>query len=229
MQLAVVSAHAQTQITSCGTIIKQPGEYVLANDLSCSGDGIIIGNNAKGVVVQLGGHRITGSSSPQRAGIRVQTGAGARIAGPGLITNYTAGFGVLLLSGSVDVSAVTCTGNDVGFFFSSGRAVVHSNIANNNVDGFYTSAEGDLTDNLATGNTQDGIATLARQRIRFFHNTAAFNGRYGIAALEHSTGKDIGFNTALNNAGYDLFDGNSECQNAWADNSSGTSKGPCAR
>lgn len=228
LQLAVASAHGQNQITSCGTSITAPGEYVLANDLTnCPGSGIIIGGNTKGVVLNLAGHRISGSASPQTAGIKIQSGASARIAGPGIISSYTSGFGVLLASGSVEVSGVTCTGNDVGFYLSNGRATVHGNIATTNVDGFYMVASGELTDNLASGNSQDGIFTANRQRAQFLHNTAVFNGRYGIAAAQFSSDKDIISNTALNNVGYDLFDGNGTCQNRWVDNTFGTSKGPC--
>jgi hypothetical protein len=228
LQLTVVSAQGQNQITHCLTFITAPGDYVLANDLvNCSADGIIIGGNADGVVLHLAGYQITGSSSARRAGIRVQSGAHARIMGPGIIRNYTAGFGILLVSGRVEVTGVTSTGNDVGFYFTGGRAMVHGNIATNNVDGFYMVATGELTDNLASGNSQDGIFTGARERAQFLHNTAVFNGRYGIAADRDSSGKDIISNTALNNLGYDLFDGNRDCQNRWVDNTFGTSKGPC--
>jgi hypothetical protein len=228
LQLAVVSAQGQNQITRCGTFITAPGEYVLANDLTnCSGDGIVIGGNTKGVLLSLAGHQITGSTSPRSAGIKIQSGAGARIVGPGVISSYTAGFGVLLVSGSVEVTGVTCTGNDVGFYLTGGRAMVHGNIANNNVDGFYMVATGEFTDNLASGNSQDGIVTTARQRIQLLHNTSVFNGRYGIEAGQYSSDKDIISNTALNNVSHDLFDGNSDCRNRWVDNTFGTSKGPC--
>lgn len=228
LQLAFVSAQGQNQISRCGTSITAPGEYVLANDLTnCSGSGIIIGNNTKGVVLSLAGHQITGSTSPQTAGIKIQSGASARIAGPGIISNYTAGFGVLLASGTVEVSGVTCTGNEVGFYFTNGEARVHGNLATNNVDGFYVLASGELTDNLASGNSQDGIFAASRQQAQFLHNTTVFNGRYGIAAAQFSSDKDIISNTALNNVSYDLFDGNSTCHNRWVDNTFGTSKGPC--
>jgi len=227
LQLAVVPAHGQTQITRCGTIITTSGQYVLANDLNCSSFGIIIGNNVNNVVIHLARHNITGSSGAQKAGIKIQSGAHARIVGPGVIRNYTDGFGVLLASGNVEVTAVTCTGNDVGFFFSNGRAVVHGNIATNNLDGFYMSAAGELTDNLASGNSQDGIFTTATERIQVMHNTAAFNGRYGIGAARDSRNKDIVSNTALDNVSYDLFEDNRECQNRWIDNTFGTANRPC--
>jgi len=230
LQLAVVSAQGQTQITRCGTFITTPGQYVLANDLTnCSGDGIIIGGNAKDVVVSLANHRISGSPSAnvRTAGIKIQSGASALISGPGVISNYKAGFGVLLASGSVDISGVTCTGNDVGFYFSGGVAVAHGNIANNNVDGFYAS-RGELTNNLATGNSQDGFVAYTPDRSQLLNNTAAFNGRYGIVALQNSGNKDIVSNTALDNGDYDLFEDNSgQCKSAWVDNVFGTASPSC--
>lgn len=226
--LAAVSAQGQTQITRCGTFILKPGNYVLVNDLTnCQADGIIIGGNSKDIVLNLAGHQITGSATAQRAGIKIQSGAHALIAGPGVIRNYTAGYGISLISGSVEITGVTCTGNDVGFYLHGGTAMVHSNIANNNVDGFYMVATGELNDNLATGNTQDGIFTGVSERATFQHNTAAFNGRYGMVADRDASNKDIIFNTSLGNATYDLFDDNSTCQNKWVNNTFGTSSGPC--
>jgi parallel beta-helix repeat protein len=235
LQVAVVSAHGQTQITSCGTVISQAGEYLLANDLNCSGNGITISFNTQQIELKLAGHRITGSSSPNRAGIRVESLAPVLIKGPGVISNFTAGFGILLASGGVQIYAVTCTGNQVGFYLSPGiyeketAALVRDNIAESNVDGFYVASSGELTGNLANGNSRDGIFTATTKRVRFSRNTAAFNGRYGIATEQGSNNKDIRSNTALDNIGYDLFDGNSNCQNKWNDNTFGTSKGPCFR
>jgi hypothetical protein len=228
LQLTVVSAHAQNQITHCGILITTNGEYVLANDLTnCPADGVVIGGNAKAVVLHLAGHQITGSNSAQRAGIKIQSGANARVAGPGVVANYTAGFGVLLVSGRLEITGVTSNGNDVGFYFSGGRAVIHGNLATNNADGFYVLSAGEVSDNLASGNSQDGFFASAVERTQFLHNTAVFNGRYGMAADRNSNNKDFVSNTALNNMGFDLFDDNSTCRNRWVDNTFGTSSGPC--
>jgi len=232
--LAAVSARGQTQITSCGTVINEGGEYVLANDLNCSGDGISIAFNTRQIELTLAGHRITGSSSPNTAGIRVMSAAPVLIQGPGVISNFTAGDGILLAAGGVQIYAVTCTGNQVGFYLSPGingketAALVRNNVAENNVDGFYMGAgAGELEGNLANGNSRDGILTATTKRVRFRRNTATFNGRYGIATEPGSNDKSITSNTALDNVGYDLFEGNSKCQNTWNDNTFGTSNLPC--
>jgi parallel beta-helix repeat protein len=233
LPLTVVSAHGQTQITSCGTVIRDGGEYVLANDLDCAGNGITVSFNTQQVELNLSGHRITGSNSPNKAGIRVESAAPVLIQGPGVISNFTAGDGIVLVAGGVQIYAVTCTGNQVGFYLSPGiygketQAIVRDSVAENNVDGFYVASGGELTGNLANGNSQDGIFIATTQRARFSRNIATFNGRYGIATNQGSNNKDIRSNTALDNDGYDLFDGNSNCQNKWSDNTSGTSKGPC--
>jgi parallel beta-helix repeat protein len=233
LPLVVVAAQGQTQITTCGTFITAPGNYVLANDLTCSNFGIII-SRASDVVVNLAGHRITGSSTPDgSAGIKVQSGASRiRIQGPGVITSFTGrnSGGVLFFStGTQEITAVTCTGNTNGFLLA-GPARVHGNLATNNGDGIVLLGSGqmEITDNLATGNTMDGIVTAtSRNMHRIMHNTAAFNGRYGISAEDGSRDNNIISNTALGNGSYDLFDGNSTCQNKWEANTFGTSEGPC--
>ena len=232
LQLAVVSAQGQTQITTCGTFVTVPGEYVLANDLTCSKYGIII-TGVKDVVLKLNGHRIIGSSTPEgAAGIKVQSAAARiRIQGPGVISNFTGknSGGVLFFStGLQEITAVTCTGNTTGFLVV-GPARVHGNVATSNVDGFVSMrGRTEISDNLATGNSQDGIVTTSFQGVdRIMHNTAAFNGRYGISAERGAMDNYIMSNTALDNGAYDLFDGNRSCENTWVDNTFGISQGPC--
>jgi len=228
MEFAAVGAHAQTQITSCGTRIQSPGQYVLANDLlNCPGNGIEI-NRADDVVLNLNGHRITGSTAPRTAGIRVVFGAKARILGPGVISNFNGpvGSGVFSNASTVDITAVTCTKNEVGFFLS-GDVRVHGNIAANNTDGFSTTASGEFSDNLATGNTQNGIETSGPSPAQFVHNTVAFNGNYGIETYFTARNKQIISNTVLDNGAYDLYEGNGECRNTWVDNTFGTANQSC--
>lgn len=228
MGIAAVGAHAQTQITSCGTRIQSPGQYVLANDLlNCRGNGIEI-NRAEDVVLNLNGHRITGSNAPRTAGIRVAFGSKARIVGPGVISNFTGtvGSGVFSNASTVDISAVTCTKNEIGFFLS-GIVTVHGNIAANNVDGFSTTASGEYSDNMATANTVNGIEISAPSSAQFLHNTVAFNGNYGIETYFTAANKQIIENTVLDNGTYDMYEGNGECRNVWVDNTFGTANKSC--
>ncbi len=230
-QLAVVPAQGQNQITKCGTLITTSGEYVLANDLTNCQYGVIISKTSD-VVLRLAGHRITGTAARMAAGVKVQSGADrVRIQGPGVISNYTgpSASGILQISGgNVEITAVTSSGNDVGFFLHDGKVVAHGNVAVNNVDGFYMVAQGEISDNLASGNKEDGILTGAVQGgVVITHNTIAFNGQYGIEAARGAKGNNIVSNTALDNVAYDLLDDNRDCQNTWDDNTFGTSKGPC--
>jgi nitrous oxidase accessory protein NosD len=229
LQWPAVAAQAQTQITHCLTFINAPGQYVLANDLTNCTYGVVI--SVADVQLNLAGHRITGSSNASGDGIKTQSNAARiRIQGPGVISNF--GNGVLLDAGSAELSAVTCTGNMTGFYVHKGMVRVHDNIATNNMFGFImgVGASGEVRQNLASGNTGDGFVAEGaggRGGARFMHNTAVFNGRYGIIAEDRTMQNEIIGNTALDNATYDLFDGNRTCQNTWADNTFGTSKGPC--
>src|SRR5215471_18016048 len=104
---ATQSARAQTQITSCpypGYVITAPGTYVLAADLTCSGNGIDI--TVSNVNLMLNGHTITGLGG--NTGINVcalpapytSCNATARISnikvqGPGLIQQFANGMFLL--------------------------------------------------------------------------------------------------------------------------------------
>lgn len=228
MEFAAVCAHAQTQITTCGTVIRSPGRYVLANDLvNCPGNGIDI-NRADDVVLNLNGHRITGSTAPRTAGIRVIFGAKARIEGPGTISNFTGvvGSGVFSNASTVEITAVTCTRNEVGFFLS-GTAIVHGNVAANNTDGFSVTAGGDFSGSLVSANTVNGIEISGSVPARFNDNTVAFNGNYGIETYLTALNKQIIDNTVLDNVTYDMYEGSGECRNTWVDNTFGTSNKTC--
>ena len=231
-------AHAQTQITKCGTFVTAPGDYVLANDLTNCRSGVIIGAGAHDVVLSLAGHRITGAGTADTiAGVKTQSGATrVHIQGPGIISNFTGktSGGVLLYSsGAQEVTAVTCTDNNWGFVYGHGTVRIHGNVALNNVEGFVgLSSNGgsvEVSDNLASGNREVGIVTSsAGGEVRITHNTAVFNGKYGISAEEGSGENTILSNTALGNGSFDLFDGNLiSCKNTWADNTFGSAKGPC--
>lgn len=237
LPFATTFAHAQNQITKCGTFITAPGDYVLANDLTNCRSGVIISAGAHDVVLSLAGHRITGASTADTvAGIKTQSGATRiRIHGPGVISGFTGSTsgGVLFYSSGVhELTAVTSTGNTWGIVLAQGTYRVHGNFVTNNGDGFVVlTAQGgtaELSDNLASGNREDGITIAGSAgEVRIMHNTVAFNGRYGIAAEEGSADSEILTNTALGNGTFDLLDANRECQNTWADNTFGTSKGAC--
>jgi parallel beta-helix repeat protein len=86
--------NAATPVSSCGTAISTPGDYVLANDLSCpSGDAIEI--TSGNVTLRLAGHSIGGvfpfsgiSVNPQGALMGLQE---VEIVGPGRIEGFQIG------------------------------------------------------------------------------------------------------------------------------------------
>jgi parallel beta-helix repeat protein len=132
-----------TQITQCGTVISQPGHYILANDLSCAGAGTplspVLGSDpappstptdginivADHVNLMLDGHTISGALS--NFGITVGVGVAAgnshvSIVGPGTVSGFFAEVVFEQVSHST-VSDVTVTGGQFGFFIASGVAV----------------------------------------------------------------------------------------------------------
>lgn len=89
-QLAIPT-QAQTQITRGGTTIDTPGRYVLANDLSCSDNGITI--EASQVRLNLNGHTIIGNAG-RGAGILIAEN-NVEIDGPGTISGFENGICVM--------------------------------------------------------------------------------------------------------------------------------------
>ncbi|MGV3724622.1 MAG: right-handed parallel beta-helix repeat-containing protein [Actinomycetota bacterium] len=63
-------ASAATQITSCPFVITQPGQYSLAQNLACSGDGITI--LADNVHLNLAGFTLTGPNTGAGVGVRIR-------------------------------------------------------------------------------------------------------------------------------------------------------------
>src|SRR4051812_29696795 len=78
-------ARAATPIVSCGTVITEPGQYYVANDLvTVGGDCIDIVSDR--VTVRLDGHTITGDLSGD--GIAANAVEKVRIQGPGDIQGF---------------------------------------------------------------------------------------------------------------------------------------------
>src|SRR5690242_14384341 len=70
MLLAIVSAPAQTLVTSCGQTLSSAGQYLLANNLDCSGtlaSGINI--TSSNVVLHLGGRTLSSTDCDETKGI----------------------------------------------------------------------------------------------------------------------------------------------------------------
>lgn len=221
IQLAAASAQGQIPVTSCETYIHDPGDYVLANNLSdCARFGIVITTHAR---LNLDGHTISGKGA--FSGIYVDSGD-VDITGPGTISNFESGVMVASGGGVVRVTQVSSTGNTgVGFLAPFGATVIfQQNTSTDNKSwGFSVISVGsELRDNTATGNKSgfniDGV------RNQVIHNTATNNDDYGIAA----GGADnvIHDNTASDNGRDDLYDF-TDCRNLWSDNTFHTANRGC--
>jgi len=218
IQLAAASAQGQIPVTSCETYIRDPGDYILAHNLSdCRRFGIVITTHAR---LNLNGHTISGTGN--FSGIYVDSG-GVEISGPGTISNFETG--VFIASGGdlVRVTQVSSTGNSVGFYSPVARVLFQQNTATGNTSSGFSivSIESEIHDNTATGNGQGIDVDGVRNQVT--HNTTN-NNRYGIAA--RGADNVIKGNTALNNGTYDLLD-YTDCRNLWTDNTFHTANRSC--
>lgn len=257
------------QITQCGTVISQPGHYILANDLNCggpvvpvqtnaapssvwgpltnpfdgstiptanqpsSGDGIDIVSDH--VELSLNGFTINGNGSGF-SGIAVGVGttpgnAHVHIVGPGTITGFLQGVFFLQVTFS-SVTEVTGTNNEVSFFITglaancspacdSAMNDFQGNTATDNFAGFFLQG---ASNNAIRGNTLSVafvdiflVTVDVENDVRLNTATNAIGG----IVLEGPgvTDNNIFLNTAQNNAPFDLFDANPNCDsNRWKNN-----------
>jgi parallel beta-helix repeat protein len=110
--LAAGSASAQNQVNTCGQTLAQPGVYVLATDLDCSGtfaNGINI--TASNVTFHLGNHTLSSTDCDMRReiyGIFVPRDVSNVKIDGGIVRGFVDG--VVLFSSKSHVSAMTVTG-----------------------------------------------------------------------------------------------------------------------
>ena len=113
--LASGLASAQViSISSCPVVISQPGSYIVTQDLTCPTPAVAITINASSVVLNLGGHRVSGGMSH---GIAV-----GAVSGVTILNGTIAGFGGIVVANSTGnlISSNTATGNaPVDLFDSS--------------------------------------------------------------------------------------------------------------
>lgn len=244
LQLAVVSAQGQTQITTCGTVIDKPGKYALANDLQCSG--VAISVTSYGVLLDLGGRTITGPGNGN--GIGVDAHLSRREYGKttiinGSITDMGTGINLWVDCSDcalIDLEYTQVSNSGIGYHIQGSKAYkvnVLRNYAESNSWGFVVEAdqnggcwECEFDQNEAYANFNDGF-----QFTRVFlggvrENQSWSNGGNGIAA-GHST-TNIVSNTAENNGKFDLFQGTGDegydqCIDIWIDNTYRTKNLQC--
>lgn len=120
--LGARSVHAVgvNRVTSCGTVITNPGSYALANNIGpCTGDGIDI--DSGGVTLDLQGFTIAGPGVPT-------TSAGVAVPGPGTVS--------VTITSSTGTAKVMHFGTGINVSGASSWDVVVSNLdASQNGDG----------------------------------------------------------------------------------------------
>jgi hypothetical protein len=225
-----VSAQGQIPITSCGTIIDKPGDYILANDLEdCSRGGIQIDADA---TLNLNGHKISGTG--EQYGIDVDGNHAVAITGPGTVFFFMDGV-VVRIGGKAIVritNVETLANQGYGFMVMEGaKTVLHKNTAlANTAAGFYINSPGnELRDNSSINQINTWGIELAYpygNSNQIVHNNVTGN-RDGIVAI----GKDnvIVSNSSLKNREYDMYGGGEgeRCTSRWFDNTFETANLPC--
>lgn len=229
-----------TKIESCLYTIKSAGTYLISDDLSCEGAGIII---TAGNVQLNGGHHLIASKTGTGTGIVVRgpladvvisnvlvqgfnTGIRVEDASRVLVMNATvedsAMDGIDVLD-SVDVTfrAVTASGNGlngIALFDTSGVLIRTGEYDLNGADGIHV--DEDSHDNVihavfARGNGDDGIEVDGDDNL-LQANAAEENGAIGIHLAAGATGNDLLANFALDNERFDMADFNlPDCVNSW--------------
>lgn len=248
--MATSPANPTVVISTCPTVITQPGTYSLANDLFCSNtDGIDI--QASNVTLMLNGHTITQDSAHFglvhvgiSAGVGLPAGStNVLIIGSGTITGFNGGVEFEQVSNSL-VEDVISTGNFFGFVVnggfsagcnqacpSTGNIFAGNTSTFNNQHGFTLNGGNNNTFNAnnASNNGAGGILLFIATGNNVTGNTLNNNGGSGIGITSGTgTGNNLNTNTAQGNGIFDLEDDNPNCgSNTWTQNTFGTANQPC--
>ncbi|MFN8036376.1 MAG: right-handed parallel beta-helix repeat-containing protein [Acidimicrobiia bacterium] len=208
--LVGTAAPAAAAGVTCGTTVT--GDVVLADDLVCPGDGLLIG--ADNVTVDLGGHTLEG---PGAAAVPAATGVAAQghpaVVRNGRITGFATGVanhGTTVARGaSVDGVTFEDNGTGVSGFHVGSATVSNSTFRANNVGigcGEYVGSKDTYSRNTFSDNAFVGIS-LAKCAAdvtsnRFTGNPSGITGSYAVSAT--ITGNEISGSTQVGIALYSL-------------------------
>lgn len=208
--LIAVAAQAQHQVTTCGTVITEPGEWNLVNDLNCIGvDGITV--SASNVALNLNEHEITGSST--NIGIHTMDHDRIRIY-KGIVHGFSVG--VLNERGhGVVVDVVLATGASMAAFVARDEQDLswRTDGAERSPIGFLVESckSCTLETNAARENAGDGFS-IAGQSVRLLdYNEAIDNGAIGINVTAGARLIDVISSISVGNTTFDMADQNPNC------------------
>lgn len=184
-----------TQISPCSITIER--DFKLENNLNCYNDGLIVSGN--GITIDLNGKTITGPGKAlDYIGIGV-IGTSITIKGPGTITNFHNGVGILD-SNNIVINSINLQNNEIGIFSSDSSYIEISNndVYSNNM-GISASSNNNLIlrNNSITNNEMSGI-TLAKTNQSSIETDNIEGSNVGIYVDEASNHNKITSNTLFN-------------------------------
>ena len=143
------SSQRLTVVTTCGQSVT--GNVLLANDLTCSGDGIVVAGD--GTTVNLNGHKISGPTGLSEAiGVYGQHFKSVTVKN-GTISGFNNGVEFDSFS-SATVQGMRVSGSASSGIVSVGNALITGNTVLQNTNGIFLFGGGKatITNNVAYGN-----------------------------------------------------------------------------
>ena len=203
---------------SCGTVIRESGDYSLPRSLNCLGrDGIII--VAEGVTLDLNGNTISSEADNSgseenlmnfagNSGIVVSNVDDVTIRGEGTITGFDTAIEIIGSSAAV-VSGLTIEGNSLGVLLSNAEATEASRNTFSNNDAAlvsYTSNGGVMMLNQVMDNEQGFVFENSDGNVVAANNILGNPGN-GVYFDQRSNENEVDYNIAVEN-GVDLNNAN---------------------
>ena len=180
----------------CGQVVQ--GIVTLTANLTCSGDGLIVGDD--GTIINLNGFGINGpGADSSKVGIGVSED-NVVIRGPGIINGFQAG---VLTTGAREISidSLILLNNQIALFFTgSPIALIQENlIRNNNISVASHSGSGiNMEKNLMDGNALAGVTFVKTTDSMVISNNIQ-GSQNGIFLDAQSTGNTVQLNNAHDN------------------------------
>jgi parallel beta-helix repeat protein len=184
-----------TQIIPCSIMIET--DFKLENNINCYSNGLMVSGN--GITIDLNGKTITGPGKTlDYFGIGI-IGTSITIKGPGTITNFQKGVGILD-SNNIVINSINLQNNEIGMFSSdSSHIEISDNDAylNNMGIAAYSNDNLILINNSITNNEMSGITLAKTNQSSIDANNIEGSG-VGIYVDEPSNHNKINSNNLFN-------------------------------
>jgi parallel beta-helix repeat protein len=184
-----------TQISPCSIMIET--DFKLENNINCYSNGLMVSGN--GITIDLNGKTITGPGKTlDYFGIGI-IGTSITIKGPGTITNFQKGVGILD-SNNIVINSINLQNNEIGMFSSdSSHIEISDNDAylNNMGIAAYSNDNLILINNSITNNEMSGITLAKTNQSSIDANNIEGSG-VGIYVDEPSNHNKINSNNLFN-------------------------------